>query len=611
MSKKIKQRKTGFARLFELAMMKKPLVIGSLVMSAVAAVLSFVPYIAIYFIIREIIKALPDFSGADAGYIVRWGWIAFGGAAGNIFVYFAALMLSHLAAFGTLYRLKVDFASHLARLPLGFHVIIGSGKLRKITDDNIEKIEGFIAHQLPDLAAAVIAPILLFVLLFAVDWRFGLTSTAGVVAGLFIYSRLIGSQGAQANVTRYQRALEDMNNATVEYIRGISVVKAFRQTVYSFRRLYDSIKQYTNWVVKYTLSMQNGYAAAVTVVQHVFLLIMPAAILIGAGAAQGDRAAFSAFAATVLFYLILTQAVGGVILKVIYASGTMMRITGNVEAMDAVLAEPELPVAREPKKARGYDVTFTDVFFSYDKEKELEALSGVSFTAKQGEVTAIVGPSGGGKSTIAHLVPRFFDVSGGSVAIGGVDEREIDPHTLMDCVSFVFQDVYLFKQSVMDNIRMGNPAATDEQVIEAAKSAQCHEFVERLPAGYNTVIGTKGVHLSGGEKQRIAIARAIVKDAPIVVLDEATAFSDPENEHLIQKAFERLMKNKTVIMIAHRLSTVCGANQIIVIDGGRVVQRGSHDELLKQGGKYGDMWRVYTETASWRMSKRGKEERYD
>jgi ATP-binding cassette subfamily B protein len=401
-----------------------------------------------------------------------------------------------------------------------------------------------------------------------------------------------------------------MNNAAVEYIRGISVVKAFRQTVYSFRRLYDSIKQYTNWVVKYTLSMRNGYAAAVTVVQHVFLFIMPAAILIGAGAARGDRADFSAFAGTVLFYLILTQSVGGVILKVIYASGAMMRITGNVEAMDAVLAEPELPSVREPEKVRGYDVTFTDVFFSYDKDKELEALSGVSFTARQGEVTAIVGPSGGGKSTIAHLVPRFFDVSGGSITIGGTDLREIDPRALMDCVSFVFQDVYLFKQSVMDNIRMGNQAATDEQVIEAAKSAQCHEFVERLPAGYNTVIRTKGVHLSGGERQRIAIARAIVKDAPIVVLDEATAFSDPENEHLIQKAFERLMKNKTVIMIAHRLSTVRGANQIVVIDGGRVAQRGFHDELLKQDGRYGDMWRVYTETASWRMSKTGKEVRY-
>ncbi|MDR1001110.1 MAG: ABC transporter ATP-binding protein/permease [Clostridiales bacterium] len=595
--------KTGFARLFELAMMKKPLVIGSLILSTVAAVLSFVPHISIYFIIHKVIEALPDVSGADAGYIIRWGWIAFAGAVGNILVYFAALMLSHLAAFGTLYRLKVEFTSHLARVPLGFHVLVGSGKLRKITDENIEKIEGFIAHQLPDLAAAISAPVLLCALLLAVDWRFGLVTMAGIAVGLFIYARMVGNEGYQANMDRYQRALEDMNNATVEYIRGISVVKAFRQTVYSFRRLYDSIKQYTAWIIKYTLQMQNGYAAAITVVQNVYLFVMPFAILIGAGVARDNAAAFSGFATTALFYLVLAQAVGGVIIKVIYASGTMMQLTGNVDAMDAILAEPELYVHPDPKPMGGCDVTFDNVTFSYDKDKEVEALSGVSFTAKQGEVTAIVGPSGGGKSTIAHLIPRFFDVSGGAVLIGGTNVREIDPHALMDNVSFVFQDVYLFKQSVMDNIRMGDPSASDERVYEAARDAQCAEFIEKLPRGYQTVIGTKGIHLSGGERQRLAIARAIVKDSPIVVLDEATAFSDPENEHLIQKAFERLMKGKTVIMIAHRLSTVRGADQIIVIDGGRVVQRGAHDGLLLQGGRYGDMWRVYTHASSWRLSK--------
>ncbi|MDR1599237.1 MAG: ABC transporter ATP-binding protein/permease [Oscillospiraceae bacterium] len=594
--------KTGYARLLEIAMTKKPLVVGSLALSALASLLSFVPHISIYFILRNIIEAMPDISRADAGSIVRWGWIALGGEICNILVYFAALMCSHLAAFGALYRLKVDFASHLARVPLGFHVLIGSGKLRKITDDNIEKIEGFIAHQLPDLAAAIVAPIPLFVLLYAVDWRFGLASTVGVVVGLYMYTRMVGDQGAQSNMTLYQKALEDMNNAVVEYVRGISVVKAFKQTVYSFRRLYDSIKRYTTWTIKYTLDMQNGYAAAVTLVQCVFLFILPVAIIVGSGVAQGDTAAFSAFAGTALFYMILSQAVGGVIIKVIYASGTMMQITGNVDAMDAVLAEPELPAPASPKPITGRDVTFDNVTFSYDKEKDVEALSGVSFTAKQGEVTAIVGPSGGGKSTIAHLIPRFFDVSGGAVRIGGTDVREIDPRVLMDNVSFVFQDVYLFKQSVMDNIRMGDPSASDERVYEAARDAQCADFIEKLPQGYQTVVGTKGIHLSGGERQRLAIARAIVKDSPIVVLDEATAFSDPENEHLIQKAFERLMKGKTVIMIAHRLSTVRGADQIVVIDGGRVVQRGTHDALLARDGKYGDMWRVYTRVSSWRMT---------
>jgi ATP-binding cassette subfamily B protein len=597
------QPKTGFARLIELAMMKKALVVGSLILSVVAAVLSFVPYVSIYFIIIKVIEALPDVAGADAGYIIRWGWIAFAGAVGNILVYFAALMCSHLAAFGTLYKLKVDFASHLARVPLGFHVLIGSGKLRKITDENIEKIEGFIAHQLPDLAAAIVAPVLLFVLLFAVDWRFGLATTVGIVVGLFIYARMMSNQSARESVGRYQRAMEDMNNATVEYIRGISVVKAFRQTVYSFRRLYDSIKNYTTWIITYTTKSQNGYAAAITVVQNVYLFIMPVAILIGAGIAPDDTIKFAVFAGTTFFYLILSQAVGGIILKTIYSSSAMMHLDGDVGAMDAILAEPELYVRPDPKPIAGFDVTFDNVTFSYDKDKETEALSGVSFTARQGEVTAIVGPSGGGKSTIAHLIPRFFDVSGGAVLIGCTDVREIDPHMLMDNVSFVFQDVYLFKQSVMDNIRMGNPSASDERVYEAARDAQCAGFIEKLPQGYQTVIGTKGIHLSGGERQRLAIARAIVKDSPIVVLDEATAFSDPENEHLIQKAFERLMKDKTVVMIAHRLSTVRGADQIIVIDSGRVIQRGTHDELLRQCGRYGDMWRVYTQTSSWRLAK--------
>lgn len=586
-------------------MMKKPLVWSSLALSAMASVVSFVPYLAMYRVVQELLNSLPDIVAADSAYLIRCGWIAFFGAVGNILLYFGALMCSHLAAFGTLYRLKVDFMSHLARVPLGFHVLTGSGRLRKITDENIEKIEGFIAHQLPDLAAAMVAPVVMFVILFAVDWRFGAATVVGIVFALVQYAALYGNTSAKSLMNEYQKALEEMNNASVEYIRGISVVKAFRQTVYSFRRLHETIKRYTSMIIPYTLSWEQGYSAAVTIIKHVFICIMPVAILIGMFAT--DPADYAGFAGTVVFYLIFTQSAAGILMKVMYANGAIMQIYGGVEAMDAILAEPELPVSAQPKTVQGGDVVFTDVSFSYDKEKGVEALRGVSFTAPQGKITAIVGPSGGGKSTIAHLIPRFFDVSGGSVTLGGADIRDIDPRALMDRVSFVFQDVYLFKQSVMDNIRMGNPAATDEQVIEAATAAQCREFVENLPQGYQTVIGAKGVHLSGGERQRIAIARAIVKDAPVIVLDEATAFSDPENEHLIQRAFERLMKNKTVIMIAHRLSTVRGADQIIVIDGGRVAQRGSHDELLRQGGRYGDMWRVYTQTASWHIAKSGKE----
>lgn len=595
MNKKAKP-KTGMARLLELAATKKPLVVLSGIFSVLSSVVSFVPYIAIYLIVQEILSALPDMHSLDASLMIRYGWLAFGSVVGQIIFYFAALSFSHLAAFGTLYELKVNFATHLAKVPLGFHVMIGSGKLRKITDENIEKIEGFIAHQLPDLIAAFVAPVVMILILLAVDWRFGLAAMAGVVAAFLIQISLYGNEGSKKMMESYQASLEDMNNAAVEYVRGISVVKAFRQTVYSFRRLNDTIKAYTSMVIPYTLSWENSFSGFVTLVNNIYLFVVPVGIVIGMRTTD-----FRGFAGTFIFYLIFVQSVASILMKVMYVNGNAMKIIGGVEAMDAVLAEPELKQPLSPKTASAYDVTFHDVVFSYDKEKKAEALSGVSFVAKQGEITAIVGPSGGGKSTIAHLVPRFFDADSGSVQIGGVDVRDMATPDLMDKVSFVFQDVFLFKQSVMDNIRMGSKAASDEQVIEAAKAAQCHDFIMKLPGGYQTVIGTKGVHLSGGERQRIAIARAVVRQSPIVVLDEATAFADPENEHLIQKAFEVLMRDKTVIMIAHRLSTVRGADKIIVIDGGRVAEEGTHEELLLRKGKYSSMWNTYMDVASWTM----------
>lgn len=591
------KKKTGTARLLELAATKKPLVIGSLILSALASIVSFVPYIAIYLIVGEILGALPDMANLNSALTIQYGWLAFGGVVGNILLYWGALVCSHLAAFGTLYELKVNFANHLAKVPLGFHVMVGSGKLRKITDENIEKVEGFIAHQLPDLVGAFVAPVVMVIILMAVDWRFGLAALLGVLLAFLMQFSIYGNEGSKAMMAKYQKSIEEMNNASVEYIRGISVVKAFKQTVYSFRRLHDTIKAYTAMVIPYTLSWENSFSGFTTLVNNIYLFILPVAIWVGMKTTD-----YASFASTVIFYLIFVQSIATILMRIMYVNGNAMRIIGGVEAMDQVLAEPELTQPAQPKTAGSHDVSFREVTFSYDKAKETEALSGVSFRAKPGEITAIVGPSGGGKSTIAHLIPRFFDVTGGEIAIGGVDIRQMDAHYLMDQVSFVFQDVFLFKQSVMDNIRMGNQDADDEQVIEAAKAAQCHDFIMKLPKGYQTVIGTRGVHLSGGEKQRIAIARAIVKDAPIVVLDEATAFADPENEHLIQKAFEKLMKNKTVVMIAHRLSTVRGANNIIVVEGGRVIEQGTHDELIQKGGKYHTMWQTYTETASWSMA---------
>lgn len=589
--------KTGMSRLFQLAATKKPLMTASVCLSALASVCSFVPYIVIYLIIRELLGVYPDFSGLDTSRVISFGWIAFGGMAGNVLLYFGALVCSHLAAFGTLYELKINFASHLAKVPLGFHVMVGSGRLRKVMDENVEKIEGFIAHQLPDIAAAFTAPVVMIVILIAVDWRLALAALAGIVIAFVIQFGMTGNEKAKEKMAKVQNSLEEMNNASVEYIRGISVVKAFRQTVHSFRRLRETIQSYTENVISATLSWENSMAAFTAIINNIYLFVVPVCILIGIGTTD-----YTAFVGKFIFYMLFVPSIAAVLMKVMYVNSNSALVLSGVEAMDEILAKPELSRPSVPKTAEHFDIVFDRVAFSYDQNGETEALSGVSLTAPQGKVTAIVGPSGGGKSTIAHLIPRFFDVKSGSIRIGGVDIRDMEPEYLMSKVSFVFQDVFLFQQSIRDNIAMGCRDASTEQVIAAAKAARCHDFIMKLPNGYETVIGG-GVQLSGGEKQRIAIARAIVKDAPIVVLDEATAFSDPENEHLIQKAFEILMKDKTVVMIAHRLGTVRSADKILVIENGKVAEQGTHDVLLKAGGKYHEMWNTYTGTVSWKMRK--------
>ena len=599
MGKESKAPKKGMARLMEIAAIKKPLVITSTVLSALASVASFIPYIAIYYIISQILAAYPSFNALDTAYLIRLGLLALGGLILNIALYFAALMCSHLAAFGTLYKLKVDFASHLARVPLGFHILIGSGKLRKIMDENIEKIEGFIAHQLPDIVASLVAPIVMLAILMVVDWRLGLAALAGIAVAIFIQIRAYGNDGAKKMMGEYQNALEDMNNASVEYVRGITVVKAFGQSVYSLRRMFEAIKSYTKMVIPYTLSWENYMSAFTTVVNNIYLFLVPVGVLIAATTQD-----YIGFASRFIFYLVFVPSIATVLTKIMYVTSNGMQIIGGVERMDEILAEPELAQPADPKTVKSFDIAFDRVGFAYAGQ-ETPALADVTFRAEQGQITAVVGPSGGGKTTIAHLIPRFFDAAQGCIRIGGVDVRDMKSEYLMEKVSFVFQDVFLFKQSILENIRLGNQSATDEQVFAAAKAAQCHEFIEKLPKGYHTVIGTAGIHLSGGEKQRIAIARAIVKDAPIIVLDEATAFSDPENEHLIQRAFETLMRGKTVIMIAHRLSTVRGANKILVLDHGRLIEQGSHEALLAIRGRYFGLWTTYNKTLNWKMDRKG------
>lgn len=595
-SKKTKS-KTGLARCMELASDRKGLIFLSALLSSLAAIASFIPYIAVYFMIREILNVFPDLVQLDMGRIMNYGWLALAGIVANILLYFLAIFSSHIVAFGTLYDLKVLFADHITKIPLGYHLTIGSGRLRKIMDENIESVEGFIAHQFPDFVASITAPIVMVIILFVVDWRFGLASLAGIILAFIAEFIGFGSGAMKENMGKYQKASEEMNNASVEYVRGMSVVKAFNQTASSFKKLQEAISGYTEWVLKFSLGWQNCMPAFTTIINNIYLILVPVGILIGSNTSN-----FKEFSMKFIFYLLFVPAIAGVLNKIMYISESFMQIDGNVARMDEILNIPEMPETANPQKPQGEDVVFDHVSFTYTGNNEEKALESVSFAAKQGQITAIVGPSGGGKSTIANLISRFWDVTDGKITIGGVDLRDMAQNDLMRQVSFVFQDIFLFKQSILDNIRMGNRNATEEQVIAAAKAAQCHEFISKLPEGYHTVVGTKGVHLSGGERQRIAIARAIIKDSPIIVLDEATAFSDPENEYLIQKAFEKLMQNKTVIIIAHRLSTIRNADKIIVMEKGQIVESGKHDDLVAAGGRYFQMWNHYTEAINWKLN---------
>jgi ATP-binding cassette subfamily B protein len=580
-------RKTGMARLWELALIKKPLVIASCALAVFSVAVSFTPFVSVFYIIREL--ALRGVS--NRAYLVRLGWLAAGGAAAAVVLDFIALMCSHLAAFTTLYKLKLDFTRHIASLPLGFHTGNSTGKLRKIVDENIEKLETFVAHQLPDLAGSFAMPIITLGVLFFFDWRLGLASFVPVIISYALQTAAYGSANARKFIKEYQDALEDMNNAAVEYVRGISVVKAFNQTIYSFRKFHGTILNYGRFVLKYTLSWETVMVLFMLIVNYVFLFLMPVIILLSGAAAD-----YGSFSAAAVFYLVFSVSLTTPFTKLLYVSQTGRMVADGIGRMDHILDERPLPETAAPERTEEYSVSFENVSFSY---AGVEVLSNVSFTAKQGEITALTGPSGGGKSTIAHLIPRFYDVNGGAIKIGGVDIRAMESGYLMSRVSFVFQDVFLFNQSVLDNIRIGNPNASRSDAVAAARAAHSHGYIETLPSGYDTVIGTKNIHLSGGERQRLAIARGILKNAPVIVLDEATAFADPENERNIQRAFEELMKNKTVIIIAHRLSTVRGADKIIVIDKGRVAEEGKHGELVNAKGRYNRLWRQYAEALNW------------
>ena len=588
----------NFMTLLSFTKGKRHFVVLSVILSSLAAIVSFMPYYSIYKIIEILLRSYSSLVDLQADILIQYGWLAFFGVFANVVLYFLALICSHLAAFGTLYKLKLNFATHLAKVPLGYHVIMGSGKLRKIMDENIEKIEGFIAHQLPDIVAAIVAPIVAIAMLFIVDWRYGALSIVGILLSFGLQAAMFGQEGAKGMMELYQKYMEDMNNGAVEYVRGISVIKAFNQTIHSFRSLKEIIQKATTATMDYTLKWKTPMSIFLTLINNLYLFIVPLGIIL-----MINTDNYIDTLTVFIFYLVLIPAIGGILTKTMYASMGSIRIFGGVERMMEVLAIEPLKEPEVRMQVTTFDIEFKDVKFSYNADAQ--ALKGMSFLAKQNTVTALVGSSGGGKSTIAHLIPRFFDVSEGAISIGGVDIRSMDSSYLMEKISFVFQDVYLFKQSVRENIKMGSATATDNDVYEAAKAAMCHDFIEKLPQGYDTIIGEDGIYLSGGEMQRIAIARAIVKDSPIIVLDEATAFADPENEYLIQQALTKLLEGKTVIMIAHRLYTIKNADNIVVVEDGKVFEQGTHDELIQNEGRYFEMWQTYTKSSGWTMGKRG------
>ena len=585
--------KSSLSRILGYAGGHRYLTVLGCVLSAIAAVLGLIPYVCVWLVARDVLAVFPNVSAA--GGLERWGWMAVWFAVGNIALYFAALMCTHIAAFRTARNIRRAGMAHVMELPLGFFTGSQSGRLRKLIDDNAGLTEDLLAHKLPDLAATIVTPVAAVVMLFLFDWRMGLLCLLTMILALACMCMMMGGKNA-GFFHRYQREIEKMSGEAVEYVRGIPVVKVFQQTVYSFKAFYAAIRSYSDLASQYAMSCRNGQTGLLTCINGAFFLLIPAALLIASG---GE---VKTVVVNFIFYALFAPACGAMINRIMYMSEAVMEANEAISRLDVILQETPLAAPAVPKSPAGGEVTFENVSFTYPGTTR-PALDHVSFTVRPGSVAALVGPSGGGKTTAASLIPRFWETGSGRVTVGGVDVRDMDTRTLMDQVAFVFQDTRLFKQSILENIRAARPEATREQVMAAALAAQCGDILDKLPQGLDTVVGTKGIYLSGGEGQRIALARAILKNAPIVVLDEATAFADPENEHQIQKAFETLIRGKTVLMIAHRLSTIQNADCILVMEDGRIVEQGTHGSLLAVGGVYARMWKDYQSSAQWKVGK--------
>ena len=567
---------------------------ASWVLSAVSALVALVPFVYIWKILRDVLNAAPDY--AQAVNIPHYGWMAVLFAVLAYLIYIAALMCSHLSAFRVATNLRLEVSEHLATLPLGFTETFGSGKLRKIIHESTGAAETFLAHQLPDKYNAMATPIGLLVLLLVFDWRLGLLSLVPVALGFVIMSAMTGRRMAD-KMRQYGNALESMSNDAVEYVRGIPVVKTFGQSVFSFKKFKATIDEYEKWVIAYTKELRMPMMLYTAAINGVF------AFLIVGGLLFTRNGVTSEFLLNLLFYIIITPVISLTLTRIMYMSENELVVADALARVDSVLDAEPVPENDHPRHPKDASVSLKDVHFSYDGKTDV--IKGVSLKIQPGQMVAFVGPSGGGKSTLANLICRFFDVQSGSVRVGGADVRDIPKEELMDTISFVFQNSRLLKGSILDNVRLGRAQATEAEVLAALKAAQCMDIVEKFPAGIHTVIGTKGVYLSGGEQQRIAIARAMLKNAPILLLDEATAFADPDNEAKVQAAFAQLAKGKTVLMIAHRLSTVANADCIYVVQDGQIVESGTKDELCAQNGLFARMWQDYQASVQWKVAKEG------
>lgn len=592
-----KQKKNDVAALLDYAGSHKKLTFLGLALSAVSMLLSMAPYICIWLAARDLISVAPHWT--QAADVARYGWMAFAFAVSGIILYFAGLMCTHLAAFRTASNIRKQGVAHVIKAPLGYFDVNASGLIRGRLDAAAADTETLLAHNLADIVGTVVLFAAMLVLLFVFDWRMGAACLLAAVISVIAMFSMMGGKNT-ALMAEYQAAQDRMTKAGTEYVRGIPVVKIFQQTVYSFKAFQQAIEDYSTKAEYYQADVcRVPQSINLTFTEGAFVFLVPAALLLAPGILAGGD--FAGFVTNFAFYAVFSAIISTALARIMFASAGTMLAQTSLGRINQVMDAPTLKAPAHSQTPHGNQVEFKDVSFTYDGAK-IPALSHVSFTAKPGQTVALVGPSGGGKSTAASLIPRFWDASSGIVEVGGVDVRQIDPHILMDQVAFVFQNNRLFKASILENVRASRPDATREQVLDALQAAQCQDILDKLPEGIDTQLGTEGTYLSGGEQQRIALARAILKNAPIVVLDEATAFADPENEVLIQKAFATLTKGRTVIMIAHRLSTVVGADKIIVLREGQVAEQGTHAELTAAQGLYARMWADYHQAVQWKLS---------